>query len=88
MGLGLPKLLATAAIAWTKDWDARTSVDELLVSKAMRRSTTNWIDSAGIESGSTVLPSFCSCSTIRARAVLELDGFGKLEQIDGEIHLS
>jgi hypothetical protein len=26
--------------------------------------------------------------TIRARAVLELDGFGKLEQIDGEIHLS
>ena len=26
--------------------------------------------------------------TIRARAVLELDGFGKLEQIDGEIHLA
>jgi hypothetical protein len=26
--------------------------------------------------------------TIRARAVLELDGFGTLETIDGEIHLS
>ena len=25
--------------------------------------------------------------TIKARAVLELDGFGKLEQIEGEIHL-
>jgi hypothetical protein len=26
--------------------------------------------------------------TIKARAVLELDGFGKLEQIEGEIHLA
>jgi hypothetical protein len=25
--------------------------------------------------------------TIKARAVLELDGFGTLERIDGEIHL-
>jgi uncharacterized protein DUF6494 len=25
--------------------------------------------------------------TIKARAVLELDGFGRLEQIDGEIHI-
>lgn len=26
--------------------------------------------------------------TIKARAVLELDGFGRLETIDGEIHLT
>ena len=26
--------------------------------------------------------------TIKARAVLELDGFGQLEQIEGEIHLA
>jgi hypothetical protein len=26
--------------------------------------------------------------TIRARAVLELEGFGTLERIDGEIHLA
>jgi len=26
--------------------------------------------------------------TIRARAVLELDGFGTLERIEGEIHLA
>lgn len=26
--------------------------------------------------------------TIKARAVLELDGFGTLERIDGEIHLA
>ena len=30
---------------------------------------------------------FKSGETIRARATLEIDGFGKLEQIDGDIHL-